>query len=84
MRFDRVCVRYKPGVDHSLALDALDLIIRPGEKVGVVGRTGSGKSTLLAALFRLIDCESGSISIGDVDIRQLPLASLRYVQRFKL
>lgn len=51
--FEGVRMRYRP--DANLALDGVNLTIRHGEKVGIVGRTGSGKSTLLLALFRLFD-----------------------------
>lgn len=50
---------------------------RPGEKVGIVGRTGSGKSSLMQVLFRMVDCESGSVSIDGVDTKAIGLAALR-------
>jgi ABC-type transport system involved in cytochrome bd biosynthesis fused ATPase/permease subunit len=51
--FENVRMRYRPTA--NLALDGVNLSIKHGEKVGVVGRTGSGKSTLLLALFRLFE-----------------------------
>lgn len=50
---------------------------RPGEKIGIVGRTGSGKSTLMQVLFRMVDCEDGSVAIDGVDTKAIGLAALR-------
>ncbi|CAM9386572.1 unnamed protein product [Laminaria digitata] len=50
---------------------------RPGEKIGIVGRTGSGKSTLMQVLFRMVDCEGGSVAIDGVDTKAIGLAALR-------
>ncbi len=58
-------------------LDAIDLEIAAGETVAVVGRTGSGKSTLLSLVPRLFDPPPGHLSVDGVEIRRLPLASLR-------
>ncbi|KAF4462606.1 Multidrug resistance-associated 1 [Fusarium albosuccineum] len=60
------------GDDSIKALDRVSLDIKPGEKIGICGRTGSGKSSLFLVLLRLLDPSSGNISIDD-----LPLASLR-------
>ncbi|KAJ3526432.1 hypothetical protein NM208_g11192 [Fusarium decemcellulare] len=60
------------GGDSIKALDGVSLDIKPGEKIGICGRTGSGKSSLFLVLLRLLDPSSGNISIDD-----LPLASLR-------
>ncbi|CAF3522690.1 unnamed protein product [Fusarium graminearum] len=54
-----------------LALDSMNLSIRPGTKMAITGRSGSGKSTLVSSLFRILPLSSGMISIGDVDISQL-------------
>lgn len=54
-----------------------NLTINPGEVVAIVGPTGSGKSTLCQLLLRLYDINSGSISIDDIDIKQLKLTDLR-------
>jgi len=59
------------------ALDGLNLRIRPGEKVGVIGSTGSGKSTLARLLVGLYQPQEGGILFGGVDIRQLDQAELR-------
>ena len=53
--------------------------IKPGERVGVVGRTGAGKTSLLQALFRVLEAEDGCIHIGGVDISQLGLHKVRDV-----
>ncbi|TQN69569.1 ABC transporter gloK [Colletotrichum shisoi] len=63
--------------DVSAALDGISISIRPGEKIGVVGRTGSGKSSLLLALLRLLPLSSGTISIDGRSIDSLPLLPLR-------
>ncbi|EJU00578.1 P-loop containing nucleoside triphosphate hydrolase protein [Dacryopinax primogenitus] len=63
--------------DAPDVLKDLSFTIRPGEKVGIVGRTGSGKSTLALALLRLIPKASGQIMIDDIDIDTLNLDDLR-------
>ena len=65
-----------PGSD-SLALDRVSLRIRPGEKVGVIGKMGSGKSSLGKLLIGLYQPKDGAVSFGGVDIRQLATADLR-------
>ncbi|GKZ84302.1 hypothetical protein AnigIFM56816_009624 [Aspergillus niger] len=59
------------------ALDDVNLTIHPGEKVVVCGRTGSGKSTLVSALLRLLESQSGTITIDWIDISTIPLDVLR-------
>ncbi len=61
----------------SGGLEALDLTIRPGEKVGLIGRSGAGKSTLVKLLLRFYDPESGVIEIDGQDITQVTQDSLR-------
>ncbi|CAB1113175.1 ABC [Ectocarpus sp. CCAP 1310/34] len=72
---DDVTMRYRPDTD--LVLKGVTLTIRPGEKIGIVGRTGSGKSSLMQVLFRMVDCEDGSIAIDGVDTKAIGLAALR-------
>jgi ABC-type multidrug transport system fused ATPase/permease subunit len=58
-------------------LKGITLNIRPGEKIGVVGRTGSGKSTTIMSLLRLLQTHSGAITIDGADIYARDLQSLR-------
>jgi len=58
-------------------IDHLDLAIRPGERVGLVGPSGAGKTTLASLLLRFFDVESGRILIDGQDIRQVTQESLR-------
>lgn len=66
---------YREGLPN--ALDGLSLLVHPGEKVGVVGRTGSGKSSLFLAMFRLVELTQGHILLDGLDISTLGLAQLR-------
>ncbi|GAB6030687.1 hypothetical protein CHUAL_007541 [Chamberlinius hualienensis] len=61
---------------NKVALKGINFEIKPGEKIGVVGRTGAGKSSLVTALFRLTKTQ-GSILIDNVDISTLPLNEYR-------
>ena len=72
--FDHVAFHYGKG---SGVLDNLNLTIKPGEKIGVVGRSGAGKSTLVNLLLRFYDIESGRILIDGQDIRDVSQESLR-------
>ncbi len=58
-------------------LDQLNLTIKPGEKIGLIGRSGAGKSTLVKLLLRFYDAESGQILIDRQDIRAVTQDSLR-------
>lgn len=58
-------------------LSGVDLVIPPRHKVGIVGRTGAGKSSLLSALLRIVELESGSISIDGVNVANIGLHTLR-------
>eukprot|EP01133_Synstelium_polycarpum_P005288 gene5288-6130_t len=66
---------YRPDLPPSIS--NIDLVIQPGSKVGICGRTGAGKSSLLLCLFRLVEGSSGSIVIDGYDISQIGLQDLR-------
>ncbi|XP_022785081.1 multidrug resistance-associated protein 1-like [Stylophora pistillata] len=68
-------LRYREGL--PLVLKQISCDIKPGEKVGIVGRTGAGKSSLALALFRILERAGGKITIDGVDIATLGLQDLR-------
>ncbi len=74
IHFDNVSFAYGEGEN---AVDEVSLEIRPGEKLGVLGRTGSGKSSLAALIPRFYDVTAGSVTIDGADVRSLSLADLR-------
>jgi ATP-binding cassette subfamily B multidrug efflux pump len=74
--FDHVTFAYGRK-DASAVLDNLSLEIRPGERVGLVGRSGAGKSTLVNLLLRFHDLEGGRILVDGQDISQVTQESLR-------
>ncbi len=61
----------------SGGLDRIDLVVRPGEKVGLVGRSGAGKSTLVKLLLRFYDADGGQVLIDGQDIAGVTQGSLR-------
>ncbi|KAH7072955.1 P-loop containing nucleoside triphosphate hydrolase protein [Paraphoma chrysanthemicola] len=73
--FNNVQMRYREGL--PLVLKGLDMHVRAGERIGVVGRTGAGKSSIMSALFRLQELSGGSIVIDGVDIGKIGLHDLR-------
>ena len=73
--FDDVSFAYKDG--GRQVIDHLQLTIRPGERIGLIGRSGAGKSTLVNLLLRLSDVGSGRILIDGQDIRHVTQDSLR-------
>uniref|UniRef100_A0A672NI35 ATP binding cassette subfamily C member 8 n=1 Tax=Sinocyclocheilus grahami TaxID=75366 RepID=A0A672NI35_SINGR len=75
IQIKNLSVRY----DSSLkpVLRHINSHIRPGQKVGICGRTGSGKSSFSLALFRMLDTIEGQIVIDGIDIAKLPLQTLR-------
>ncbi|RZU34388.1 ABC transporter ATP-binding protein [Blastococcus saxobsidens] len=77
LRFEGVRFTY-PGSAEPV-LDGVDLDLRPGETVALVGATGSGKTTLTALVPRLHDASGGRITVDGSDVRDLPLAQLRSV-----
>nr|XP_015218554.1 PREDICTED: multidrug resistance-associated protein 7 [Lepisosteus oculatus]XP_015218555.1 PREDICTED: multidrug resistance-associated protein 7 [Lepisosteus oculatus]XP_015218556.1 PREDICTED: multidrug resistance-associated protein 7 [Lepisosteus oculatus]XP_015218557.1 PREDICTED: multidrug resistance-associated protein 7 [Lepisosteus oculatus]XP_015218558.1 PREDICTED: multidrug resistance-associated protein 7 [Lepisosteus oculatus]XP_015218559.1 PREDICTED: multidrug resistance-associated pr len=75
IEFQEAVLAYRAGLPN--ALDGVSVVIRPGEKVGIVGRTGSGKSTMFLALFRMVELSGGQILVDGVDTRLLGLTDLR-------
>lgn len=74
LRFEGVAFAYDDGTE---VLDGLDLQLRPGEAVALVGATGSGKSTVAKLVPRFYDVSAGRVVLDGVDIRELELAQLR-------
>lgn len=72
------------GVDFTYpnqqnqALKGINLSIRPGEKVGIIGRSGSGKSSLAKLVVGLYEADAGSLLVDGVDIRQIDVSELRH------
>ncbi|MBC8128819.1 MAG: ABC transporter ATP-binding protein [Rhizobiaceae bacterium] len=80
VRFERLGFSYGTAKPHRQAgpvVDGFDLVIRPGEKIGLVGRSGAGKTTLLNLLLRFYDVGSGRILIDGQDIATVTQGSLR-------
>lgn len=75
IRFESVGFAYGPGAPPVLR--SLNLTLKKGERVAVVGPTGAGKSTLVKLLCRFYDPTSGRLTLDGVDFRELPLADLR-------
>src|SRR5690606_13364889 len=63
--------------DAAPTLSGVDLLVRPGETVALVGPSGGGKSTILSLLPRFYDVTGGSVRVNDVDVRDLSLKALR-------
>ncbi|MEU8660241.1 ABC transporter ATP-binding protein [Actinoplanes philippinensis] len=74
VRFEGVRFAYPDG---TVGLDRLDLHVRPGETVALVGATGSGKSTVARLAARFYDADAGRVLIDGADVRDYPLATLR-------
>lgn len=72
--FNQVCFHYG---EQTGVIEDLNLNIKAGEKVGLVGRSGAGKSTLVNLLMRFYDVEKGQINIDDQDIKTVKQDSLR-------
>ncbi|KAK1276213.1 hypothetical protein QJS04_geneDACA011750 [Acorus gramineus] len=70
-------ITFKYGDNMSLVLDGLNLHMKPGETVALVGPSGGGKTSIAKLLLRLYDPLSGSILVDDRDIRDVCLRSLR-------
>jgi ATP-binding cassette subfamily B multidrug efflux pump len=77
IRFENVSFGYGASSRDARVIQDLDLLIRPGEKIGLVGRSGAGKSTLVNLLLRFYDLPQGRILIDGQDIAAVTQESLR-------
>lgn len=76
--FEGVHFRYQDAASHERdLLDGIDLALRPGETMALVGLTGSGKTTLTTLPARLYDVTEGRVTLDGVDVRDLTLKELR-------
>jgi ATP-binding cassette subfamily B protein len=73
--FDHVNFTYKEGSENVLS--DIDLHIRSGETIGIIGPTGSAKTSLVNLISRLYDVSGGCVKVGGVDVRQYDLETLR-------
>ena len=74
--FDHVSFEYSEDAER-MALDDIDLHVKSGEVVGIIGGTGSSKSTLVQLICRLYDTSRGSVKVGGHDVRECVLDTLR-------
>lgn len=75
--FDNVSFKYSERAERQ-ALDGVDLHIKSGETIGIIGGTGSAKSTLVNLIARLYDATDGTVRVGGVDVRDYDLDTLRH------
>ena len=76
IEFDHVAFGYYTGKDKYV-LEDINLKIKAGETIGILGPTGSSKSTLMSLIPRLYDAGEGTVRVGGVDVRDYDLDSLR-------
>lgn len=74
--FDGVSFKYSAKA-QKMALADIDLHIRSGETIGIIGGTGSSKSSLIQLISRLYDATEGTVKVGGLDVRDYDLESLR-------
>ncbi|MCI0405110.1 MAG: ABC transporter ATP-binding protein/permease [candidate division Zixibacteria bacterium] len=74
IRFENVWFAYRPG---EWVLKDINLTIRPGEKVAIVGATGAGKTSLVGLLTRFYDYQKGKIYLDGVELKEMEIPSLR-------
>jgi ATP-binding cassette subfamily B multidrug efflux pump len=74
--FKDVCFSYNHDC-HELVLKNINLVAEPGQTVAILGATGSGKSSLIHLIPRFYDVEQGRVTLDGVDVRDLPLDTLR-------
>ena len=76
IRFEDVDFSYRPGSGDPVLKD-IDLDIKSGESIGIIGGTGSAKSSLVNLISRLYDVTQGSVKVGGIDVRQYDIETLR-------
>lgn len=74
--FEHVSFKYSVQAER-MALEDINLQIRSGETIGIIGGTGSSKSSLIQLISRLYDVTEGSVKVGGVDVREYDLETLR-------
>ena len=74
--FDHVTFRYNEGSEKPV-LNDINLLIRPGETIGIIGGTGSSKSSLVNLVSRLYDVSEGSLKVGGHDVREYDIETIR-------
>ena len=74
--FDHVNFKYNPD-DRNFALRDINLKIKPGETLGIIGKTGSSKSTLVSMIPRLYDTDSGAVRVSGHNVKSYDLKTLR-------
>ena len=78
IKFENVSFRYSDEQDEdAYALENINLDIKQGETIGIIGGTGSSKSTLVQLIPRLYDVTKGSVKVGGVDVRDYDIETLR-------
>ena len=75
--FNQVSFNYTPESDSENELKNIDLHIKSGETVGIIGGTGCGKSTLVSLISRLYDATEGTVMVGGRDVREYDMEALR-------
>ncbi len=76
VEFDHVNFSYNK-TDPEPVLKDITFSVQPGQRVGIIGNTGSGKSSMVQLIPRLYDVDSGKVSIGGVDVKDMSLDTLR-------
>ncbi len=76
IEFDHVNFGYNKGADKRV-LNDINLTIRSGETIGIIGGTGSSKSSLVNLISRLYDVDEGSVKVGGKDVREYDIETLR-------
>lgn len=74
--FDNVCFKYHEGAE-KYALENINLHIKSGETVGIIGGTGSSKTSLIQLISRLYDVTEGTVSVGGVNVKDYDIEELR-------